>query len=310
MAIDYSTLFIEEAMGIILLMGFISSLLVFVNDNLTKLGKYHTQKTRYNSDGEDFILKVIKVFAIYVSLFPLVCFSIYITLKFLPFSNTQIGYQGIITLTPLFSIVFLIVMRFLMNPTWDNVEKVLKIRGRESDYESIKKVAEVFKERILTFFSSYISLTLIVFVLYAIIEWYIVVQHPSELPNAMNSIVSINNLPDPDTASALIKTYFSVLIFFMVAFEILLWIYVPIIQTNWEVRRQPKPLTVENFEKFRLSTLGLIHYNLNKDISFIRQIPSNFIPSLKVAFETINRRNKHLNKKRNFSYYYMAEMNE
>ena len=123
MATNLLPLFVLEIMGILFLFAFISWLIIFVNENLSQLGVYHTPKTRNNSNGEHFFLKLIKTFATYASLLPLVYFSIYITLKFLPFSDTTTGYQGIIKAAPLFAIVFLILMRVLMNPTYINAEK-------------------------------------------------------------------------------------------------------------------------------------------------------------------------------------------
>jgi hypothetical protein len=213
-------------------------------------------------------------------------------------------------ITPLFTIVFLILMRLLMNPTISNVEYLLKLRRKEPDFELVKKAAETFKERVLTFFSSYISLTLIIFIFYAIIQYYTIVHNPSDLPGTVKFIISSDSIPDQDSILKLAFSYLGLLILFTVLIEIGLWVGTPIIQTRWMSKKKQKPLTVETFEKFRLSKWDSFLYDLNKIISLIREMSSNFVPVLKITFEAIKRRNKRPSKKRNFSYYYMEEMTE
>jgi hypothetical protein len=309
MAIDLFPLFALETVGIFFLFAFISWVIIFVNSNISQLGTYHTRKTRNNSNGESFFSKLIMVFLTYVSLLPFVYFSIYITLKFLPFSNTTLGTQGIVKAAPLFTIVFLILMRILMNPTYINAGRLLTIRRMIPKFEIVNEDTEVFKERILTFFSSYISLTLIVFVFYALVEYYIVVHNPSDLPSALESFLPTNSIPDPDTTSALILTYFSLLILSITGIEILLWFDIPIIQTDWEIKRKQKPLTVETFETFKLSDKDLFLYYFHKEISLIRNMPPKFITFLKTSFESI-KKSSHHNKNRNISYYSMEEIAE
>lgn len=281
MATDLFSLFILEIIGIICLFGFISWLMIFVNNNLSQLGIYHIRKTKNNCNGENFPIKLIKVFSTYVSLFPLVYFSIYITLKFLPFSDATIGYQGIIKGAPLFTIVFLILMRVLMNPTYTNVDNFLKILRRRQNFELVKKNTEIFKERILTFFSSYISLTLIVFILYALVEYYIAVYNPSNIPGIIESIWPASSIPDKDTISALILTYLSLFVLFIIGIEIMLWINIPIIQTDWEIARREKPLTIDIFKTFGLSKRDLFIYHFHQKVSLISQMLSKTIIFLK-----------------------------
>ncbi|MFA4850662.1 MAG: hypothetical protein WC626_13135 [Methanoregula sp.] len=290
MATDFLSVLVLETIGILILFTLISWLIVFVNDNLSRLGTYHSIKTKYNSNGEGFVLKLFKVFLIYISLFLPTYFSIYISLKFLQVTDVSIAGRGIITLTPLFTIVFLILMRHLMNPTINNIEILLKFRRKEPDFEVVKKAAETFKERILTFFSSYISLTLIVFVLYLIVQYYTVIHNPSGLAGTVNLIVSQDSIPDQDTISTLTISYIGLLVFFMFWVEIGLFIGTPIIQASWNVKRPQKPLTVETFETFGLSKKDLLRYRFNHMVSYIRQMPSKAIAFLKIKLRHHERR--------------------
>jgi hypothetical protein len=290
MATDFLSVLILETLGILILFSLISWLIVFVNDNLSRLGKYHSLKTRLNSNGEGFVQKLFKVFLIYISLFLPTYFSIYISLKFLQVTDVSIAGRGIITLTPLFTIVFLILMRYLMNPTINNIEILLKLRRKEPDFEELKKAAETFKERILTFFSSYISLTLIVFVMYLIVQFYTVINNPSNLASTVNTIVSQDSIPDQDTISTLTISYLGLLVFFMFLVESGLFLGTPIVQASWKVQRHSKQLTVETFETFGLSKKDLLRYHINRIISLIHQMPSKAGAVLKD--------NLHLNKPR------------
>lgn len=292
MAIDVTSLFLLEVFGIFVLIGFISWLIVFVNDNLTRLGMYHTLKTKYEFNGEGLFSKIFKVFTIYVSLFPFVYFSIYISLKFLPFSDINLGSQAIIKGGPLFTIVLLILMRLLMNPTYGNTETLLRLQRREVSFARLKLNAETFKERILTFFSSYISLTLIVFFFYLLVQYDVLVHNPTALPNIINSIFPSGGVPDEDTISALVTTYSALLILLTVTIEIVLWGGVPIIQTRWEVRKTPRPLTVESFEIFGLSKKDLILYYINKQISLVSNMPSEVISFFKLKLGNIKGGNR------------------
>jgi hypothetical protein len=282
MATDFFSVLVLETIGILILFSLVSWLIVFVNDNLSRLGTYHTLKTKFNSNGEGFVPKLIKVFLIYISLFLPTYFSIYISLKFLQVTDVSIAGRGIITLTPLFTIVFLILMRHLMNPTVNNIETLLKFWRKEPDFEVIKKAAETFKERILTFFSSYISLTLIVFVMYLIVQYYTVIHNPSNLAGTVNLIVSQDSIPDQDTISTLTISYLGLLVFFMLLVEIGLFLGTPIVQASWKVKKHQKQLTVETFETFGLSKKDLLRYHFNRVISLIRQMPSKTVAFLKI----------------------------
>jgi hypothetical protein len=278
MATDFQTLLILEGMGILFLTYFITKVIVFVNDNLSKLATYHSLKTSLNINGEGFLFKLLKVLFIYVSLFPLTYFSIYISLKFIQTgTDIQIANKGIITLAPLFTIVFLLLMRVLTNPTFDDIEVYLKLKRRESNFELIKNSAETFKERNLTFFSSFISITLIVFILYGIIQYYKIMHNPSDIAETVNFITSNESLPDEESILALASSYFGILTIFTFLTEMGLALSGPIIQTPWKIREAQKPLTVETFETFGLSTKDLLRYRIRHMISDFSKIPTRII---------------------------------
>jgi hypothetical protein len=181
-----------------------------------------------------------------------------------------------------------------MNPTVDNIDILLKLRRKEPDFEVLKKAAATFKERILTFFSSYISLTLIVFVLYLIIQYYAVIHSPSNLAGTVNIIVSPDSIPDQETISELTISYIELLIFFMFFVEIGLFVGTPIIQDTWNVKRSQKPLTVETFETFGLSKIDLFCYRFKHFISDIRKMPSKAVAFLKVTLRLNKPKNGNL----------------
>jgi hypothetical protein len=275
MAIDLAPLLFLEGLAILCLISLITWLIVFVNDNLTRLGAYHVLKTKFCSNGESFYLKVLKVFLIYIGLFLPVYFSIYVSLKFIQVVDVKLATQGIIELSPLFTIVFLILMRLLMNPTLIDVETLLKLKTRDQDFEKIKKAAETFKERVLSFFSSYISLTLIIFFFYMLIQFYIITHNPSDASSAMNTIISTESIPDNESISSMIVTYLGLLVFFTFFTEFQLWAGTPIIQTEWKRVNKQKTLGIETFETFGLSKKDKLRYHFNhKLIIPVRNMPS------------------------------------
>jgi hypothetical protein len=293
MAIDLAPLLFLEGLAILCLISLITWLIVFVNDNLTKLGTYHVLKTKFSANGETFYFKILKVFLIYISLFPPIYFSIYISLKFIQVVDVKLATQGIIELSPLFTIVFLILMRLLMNPTLIDIETLLKLKTRDQDFEKIKKAAETFKERILSFFSSYISLTLIIFVFYAIIQFYIITHNPSDASSAMNNILSTESIPDNESINSMIVTYLGILVFFTFFTEFQLWAGTPIIQTEWKRDNKQKPLNIEIFDTFGLSKKDKLCYLFHhRFIIPTCNIPSKLRSFLELKIDNYIRRNR------------------
>src|SRR5208283_3206256 len=95
-----------------------------------------------------FWVKITRVFILFLGLSPFVLFSIYISLKFIlipaynatPDEITSIN-NATIGVTPIATLVFLFLMRMLMNPTYNNFESIINIGSKEKT--NLKKIKEV-----------------------------------------------------------------------------------------------------------------------------------------------------------------------
>jgi hypothetical protein len=125
------------------------------NDEIERISLYHTPQSKNNITGEPYLKKCRKVIDSYLRLSIFVFIPIYATLIFDGVSNpstamiiAQIGTIGI-----------LIMMRILLNPTWDH--PFVKPKCDERIIDSIK----VFKERVFSLFFAFISITWIIVIL-------------------------------------------------------------------------------------------------------------------------------------------------
>jgi hypothetical protein len=145
---------------VIIFFGFLfiiyaSAQILFFNEEIDKISLYHTLKSKNSSTGEPFLKKCRKVINVYLRLSIFVFIPIYATLIFDGVSNpstaaiiAQIGTIGI-----------LIMMRILLNPTWDHPFVIPKHGERITD------AIKVFKERVFSLFFAFISITWIIVIL-------------------------------------------------------------------------------------------------------------------------------------------------
>ena len=297
----------------IVLVGCIAWFISFINDSISRLAIYHNPKTKHNQNGESFWVKITRVFILFLGLSPFVLFSIYISLKFIlipaynatPDEITSIN-NATIGVTPIATLVFLFLMRMLMNPTYNNFESIINIGSKEkTNLKKIKEVTLVFKERVNSFFSSYIWITLIIFVFYVLVNMMGSIN-ATMFQNTINSII-----PQLNSDSIIVEAaaYFTALIILTFFIEGLLYFGHPVTQTPWLRVKKQIPLTIDTFKTFGLSRKDRLLYCINQGIALLLNTPSQFVSSLKIIFKDM-KRIKPLNKKHTLSTYYMEEETE
>jgi hypothetical protein len=299
MSVDLNSLIpliLLECLIVFISATYIGVLISVIDDKISQLALYHQPRTKNNKNGEPFYKKVIMVFWYYLLLTPFVFLSIYISLKFIQISPVSSLDQikainnTIAIFTPSAALIFLFLMRWLMNPTYSSISVIL--RYRKIDQKDKIILTEIIKERIHSFFSSYICITLIIFIFFitvAILE-SIAQQDISFFENTITLLFSTNL--DQDTIVKVLIVYLVSLVVLTIINEGVLFKDSPIVQTPW-----------------RKGTQRTLIYYFNPQPS-IYNIPSKTISFLKIQFGFIIKRNKHLNKKRYFSYYYMEETTE
>jgi hypothetical protein len=273
---------LTEAFLAFLLALFFLWLIEHINAHISRLALYHEAKCKFNNNGEPLILKIFLVFISYLNLTVPVFLSIYISIKFLPingtltpdeiksFSDATILYTFIGTLT------FLFLMRLLMNPTQANVDVLLKIRVIKFD-EGIMEEIKKFKDRIHSFFFSYICITLIIAIFYLL-----VILEGSQSYSSLEERISLFiPIIDRTTFAIDIVGFFISLTILTLFLEIVLWKAYPVIRIPWKRKTKQEPLTVENFKTFRLSARDWLLYHFNLKVSLIREIPSKAISFFK-----------------------------
>jgi hypothetical protein len=200
-------------------------LILTIDDVISKLATYHTPKSKSNKDGESFGIKFWRVLIAYAFLTLIFSFAIVISLRF---SGITAG-PAIVLVAPIGTLTFLIIMRLLLNPTWDH--PIVKLKPREK----LEDVIKLFKERIFSIFFSYVCITWIVFIL------YLLVCIGSNIPFQESINYFFPSLPSLAPSTELfsdILTLFAayVVSLFTLAFfaEIFLLRSLPIIQTPWD----------------------------------------------------------------------------
>jgi len=269
----------------LLLFGLFSWMIIRINAQMSALAQYHQPKTNFNKNGESIIVKWIKVSLIFLNLSPFVFFAIFISLKliFISINATQEEITSLNNATIFYTfvgtIVFLFLMRLLMNPTRDNLESLLKIRVREIDKKVIEEAGK-FKERILSLFFSYICITLLIFIFYSMVN----ILGSRNLAGLQERMIPFIPTLDQNFIIVDIASFLLALVIFTTIGEIFLYAGSPIIQTQYQMIKKPKPLTVETFETFGLSKKDLFLYHFRHKISDILNMPLKKISLLRLKF--------------------------
>ncbi len=284
MSVDLGSLapwIILECIVVFVSVAYLGPFIVFIYDKISKLAIYHEPKTRNCDSGEPFFHKIIKVFWYYLCLTPFVFLSIYISLKFIQIISTssldQIKNQNtsLALLTPTIALIFLFLMRWLMNPTYSKLHSFLKIRSKSPVNKDTEKMAEIFKERVHSLFSSYICMTLIIslFFITATIATSVIARDLSFFSNTMTSLFSTSLTGDMVIESLIL--FIISLAILTIIIEVILLTEFPIIRVQWVCEERNKPF-----------------YNLNREfIPTVYKIPSKMISLIKVKLGNKNRRN-------------------
>jgi len=148
---------------------FIASLLT-ISKSISQLGIYHTLKNSDNIRGEDFSVKVIKVFIwnciltvfVFISIIDVIKPTSEIIQKIPALTQHDIAFFSAIFIIP----GYLLSLRLLANPGKWFIDHPLNGLFTQPDAE--KESVKIFKERILSF---YFSLTVIVFI-YIVIKYF------------------------------------------------------------------------------------------------------------------------------------------
>jgi hypothetical protein len=285
---------LNEVVFALLLIGFFLWLIERVNSHTAKLATYHEGKSKFNNKGENFFLKCFLVFVSYLNLSMPVFFSIYISIILMPtpdnltLDEAKLYYDAVIFYTFVGTLVFLFIMRFLTNPTRENYLILLKFRRVRLDNKLFEDI-RIFKERILSFFFSYICITLIIAIFYFIV----CLRASQSLGGFESKIVRFIPIIDQTTLIVYTIAFFTALILFTIVIEMVLWMDHPIIKLPLEKKENQETLTVENFETFRLSQKDLLLYHFNHRLVIpIITVPPKFYSLLKLKLDNYIRWNR------------------
>lgn len=142
---------------------FLFKLINYSSNQITSLGIYHSiDKTEDCETTEQLWLKVIRVAAINVNLSPLFIIAYYYIL-------TSALKSNLTTTTVIFSSVFtlitIVILRLSANPSekhcYPDVIQHVTIADLEKRNKRINKILDTYKERILSFYFSFVCATLI-----------------------------------------------------------------------------------------------------------------------------------------------------
>ncbi|MGD1005235.1 MAG: hypothetical protein ABR887_07420 [Methanoregulaceae archaeon] len=209
--------FIDILMFGFVLILYVGLLILTIDVGMTKLATYHTPKTQYNINGEPFGVKFWRVLIVYAFLSLIIFIAIIITLRFSGITNVAAS----LLVAQMGTVVLLILMRLLLNPTWDH--SLIKLKPEEKPEVTIK----LFKERIFSLFFSYVCITWIVFMLYLLVS----IGGNVQLSEAINYFIP----PDLDLNAIIMLTvsYAASLFVLALVTELFLLRSLPIVQTPW-----------------------------------------------------------------------------
>ncbi len=301
-------IFFDLLVTFILFTG-IAWLISIINDLISRLAIYHDPKS------EPFLKKVFLVFMVYVLLSIPILFSIWISITFI-FSTKGLSATEITSLNnaklmfiPIATLTFLFLMRMLMNPTYNNFDSFLRMSSKgRANFNKVREATIIFKERVNSFFSSFICITLVIFLFYMIVSLW----GSPDATSFQNNIGNIIPTLDEGASITLAESYLVSLVILTLFIETVLYIGNPVFKNEYLIEREQRKPTVEVFETFGLKTTDKLFYYANHNRVFLFKLPSEFIPSIKNKIEEIKKFNS-LVKKRNsphHSYYYADEMTE
>jgi hypothetical protein len=287
----------------------ITWLISIINNLVSRLAIYHDPKS------EPFLKKVFLVFMIYILLSIPVLFSIWVSITFI-FSTKDLTATEIISLNnaklmfiPIATLTFLFLMRMLMNPTYNNFDFLLRIGSNEgANLNKIRETTIIFKERVNSFFSSFICITLVIFLFFMIVSLWGSPDATSFQSNIGNIIPTL----DEGSSITLAESYLVSLVILTLFIEIALYVGNPVFKNEWLIKIEQKQLTIEVFETFEMKKTDKLFYYANHYRVFLSKLPSKFIPSIKNKIEEIKKANSLIKRRHSshYSYYYAEERTE
>lgn len=149
---------------------FIPKILFYISDEVSLFGLYHkivNQNDREDVINEPLIDKILKIWIRHINLsIPFIIVYFYVIAA--AFHPNEQNIDIAVYLAFLFALITLISIRFLANPSEKHFLPILVYHVTENDerlaarYEN--KIIDVYKERMISFFFSFVSATLIVLI--------------------------------------------------------------------------------------------------------------------------------------------------